>query len=256
MNPRRLFALLVGLWAAGTGLASAQIFLRLQGINGSSTDTNHPGWFDISGIAAPSLRNSGTNRGTVKFQDFCLNKSLDKGSVPQLFVCAEGSTIPTGTIDFVSSAYSDARFFRLNLTNILITSVSQSSGGELPQEIICLAPESLSWNYTKFRTNNGPSAAFFSGNWNIPMNTGSHSTNNPVFMSTGIRSAGGSILLQWVSTAGRDYRIYAVPSLTKSFQFQLLTQLTAVSTGKTNYTVGSSSAPAMFYVVEEVPAGF
>ena len=71
-------------------------------------------------------------------------------------------------------------------------------------------------------------------------------------MSTGIRSAGG-IILQWVATAGRDYRIYAVPSLSKPFQ--LLTQLTAATTGATNYTY-HPTALAMFYVVEEVPPGY
>jgi type VI protein secretion system component Hcp len=252
MNLCRLFTLLIGLWAAGTGMASAQFFLRLDGMTGSTTDTNHPGWFDIYDIAGPAVSNAGTNSSTASFQEFCLIKSLDDGSVPLTFQCAGGRTIPTGTIDFISSAYSDARFFRINLTNIYITRVNQSSGGESPQEVLCLYPRSYSWNYTKFQTTNGLPATFFSGNWNIPNQTGGYSTNNPVFMNTGIRSAGG-IILQWVSTAGRDYRIYAVPSLTKPFN--LVTQFTAVSTGNTNYTFGSS-APAMFYVVEEVPAGF
>jgi len=233
-------------------MASAQFFLRLDGMTGSTTDTNHPGWFDIYDIAGPAVSNAGTNSSTASFQEFCLIKSLDDGSVPLTFQCAGGRTIPTGTIDFISSAYSDARFFRINLTNIYITRVNQSSGGESPQEVLCLYPRSYSWNYTKFQTTNGLPATFFSGNWNIPNQTGGYSTNNPVFMNTGIRSAGG-IILQWVSTAGRDYRIYAVPSLTKPFN--LVTQFTAVSTGNTNYTFGSS-APAMFYVVEEVPAGF
>ena len=249
----RIYALMVGLWAAGAGSAGAQIFLRLDGMTGSSSDTNHPGWLDVFSVSGPAVSNPGTNSNTANFQDFCFAKPVESSSPTLLLQCAAGTAIPTGTIDFVSSTYSTARFFRVNLTNISLTSIIQQSDGGSLTETMCLLPQSYSWNYTKFRTNNGLPATYFSGNWDIPGKAGGYGTNSPISMSTGIRTAGSSVTLQWVSTAGRDYQIYAVNSLSKPFQ--LITQLTATTTGNTNY-VYNSSAPAMFYVVEEVPAGY
>jgi type VI secretion system secreted protein Hcp len=253
MNLCRICAVFVGLWVAGAGVTNAQIFLRLDGASGSTSDTNHAGWLDISSESGPAVSNSGMSNNTASFQDFCLIKCVDSNSPSLLLQCAAATAIPTGTIDFVSSAYSTARFFRVNLTNIYISSISHDASGSSPNEIICFSAQSYSWNYTKFATSNGLPAAYLSGNWDIPNKTGVYSTTNLVSMSTGIRAAGGTVILQWVSTAGRDYRIYAVSSLTKPFQ--LVTQLTAVSTGNTNYTY-NISGPARFYVVEEVPAGY
>ena len=67
---------------------------------------------------------------------------FDSGS-PQLALLAAGGgggTINSGAIDLVQLASGQARYLRINLTNILISSYSQSSGGGVPSESVSLAP--------------------------------------------------------------------------------------------------------------------
>lgn len=237
-------------------------FLQLDGITGSVEETNHIGWMAINSIqqgvgrsiSSPTGSGSGRDTSAPSFSEFVVTKLLDSAS-PQLALHAAGGggdAFNSGTLDFVRVDSSLARYIRLNLTNILVSSYSLAGVGDVPSESISLAPLIVSWNYTLYRTTNGLTKTYAFNAWDLSKNTGAIGTNSPVFVSTGIRKTTG-IELRWAATTGRLYRIFAVPALTQPFL--PVAQLTATVTGVTNYNF-TPAAPAMFYTVEEVPGGY
>jgi type VI secretion system secreted protein Hcp len=257
----RLIALSCCLLLAEFHPASAQIFLRLDGVTGSATETNHIGWMTLDSLQQGVARgissaSGGGNRqaSDPSFSEFTVSKQMDSGS-PQLALLAAGgggNIINSGTIDLVQLASGQARYIRINLTNILISSYSQSSGGGVPSESVSLAPLMISWNYTFYGKTSGLPVAYDFYNWNLATSMGNSGTNPPAFVSTGIRSAGG-VQLGWIAIAGHHYRIFAVSDLSKPFV--AIAEFTAPTSGITNYTF-APVAPAMFYTVQEVPDGY
>jgi type VI secretion system secreted protein Hcp len=257
MKSRRLIMLLLCLLAANNCQLAAQTFLRLDNITGSSTDTNHVGWMDIQSATVVDVTITGIGGGGISgsisnhFGAISFSKYSDIASPTLAVRCASGTLINSGTVDFTEVSSSGARYLRMNLTNIYITSFNQSGSGDFG-ESFSLLPLNYSWNYTHYSTKTGlPDAYVFSG-WDILTNSGTLGTNNPAFVTTGIRNNAG-VKLSWNTTAGKLYRIYAVSDLRQPFMPIAL--LTATTTGTTNY-IFVPVAPAMFYTVEQVPDGY
>ena len=188
------------------------------------------------------------------FSEFTVTKLMDSGSsrLALLATGGGGNTISSGAIDLYQLGSDQARYLRINLTNILISSYSLSSQGDVPLESISLAPLVVSWNFTSYRDTSGLPKEYRFNHWNLATLAGKSGANAPTFVSTGIRSASG-VQLSWTAVAGRRYRIYAVTDLTKPFV--ALTEITATADAVRTYNI-TPSAPAMFYTVEEVPNGY
>ncbi len=256
----RFIALSCGLLLAGFHPASGQIFLRLDGVTGSVTDTNRFGWMALNSLqqgVSRSITSSGGSGRTASppsFSEFTVSKLLDSGS-PLLALLAAGgggNTINSGAIDLFQLGNDQTRYLRINLTNILISSYSLTVGGGVPSESVSLAPLKISWNYTFYRNTSGLPKGYRFNDWNLDTISGNSGTNAPAFVSTGIRTASG-VQLSWTALAGRRYRIFAVPNLKSPFV--ALTEITAPDSGIQNYNI-APTAPAMFYTVEEVPDGY
>ncbi|MGC3957254.1 MAG: type VI secretion system tube protein Hcp [Verrucomicrobiota bacterium] len=250
MHSGKFTTLILGLLAIALTTASGQMFLRLDGITGAATDTNHVGWIEIQSGAPANLRRLiNTN---AQLAELCFTKLVDTASPRLALRCASGVAITNGTLDFTVSGASLARYYRLNLTNIYVTAVSQASGGLAPSEEVCLLPQVYSWNYVQYRANGLP-ASYNYARWSLAnTNLNGSGTNPPAFAGLGIRNTTG-VQLRWDATAGQLYRIYAVPALGQTFV--PIAQFTATSTGATNYNL-TTTAPAMFYTVEAVPPGY
>ena len=261
MRRCRFIVLSCALLLAGFHPASAQIFLRLDGVTGSVTNTNRVGWMALDSLqqgVGRSISSGGGGGGRTasapSFSEFIVTKLMDSGS-PKLALLAAGGggdTINSGAIDLFQWQADQTRYLRINLTNILISSYSLSSGGDVPHESLSLAPLVISWNFTSYRSASGLPRGYRFNYWDLAKATGNSGTNAPTFVSSGIRSATG-VELSWTAVAGRRYRIFAVTDLTKPFV--ALTEITATANGTKTYNI-TPSGPAMFYTVEEVPGGY
>jgi len=110
----------------------------------------------------------------------------------------------------------------------------------------------FSWNYTQFDPTGGLARTNVSSIWDFVHNIGSSSGSAPVFLSTGIRQTTG-VELDWNGASNSKYRIYAVQDLSQPFV--PIAQITTASNGPASYFV-TPAAPAMFYVVEQLPSGY
>jgi len=80
----------------------------------------------------------GGGAGKTKFQDFHFTKSVDKSS-PVLFLsCANGKHYAQVTIQARKAGKGQQEFLIVKMSDVLITSVLVSSGGDFPTESISL----------------------------------------------------------------------------------------------------------------------
>ena len=78
----------------------ANIYLKLDGIDGESTAKNHKKEIDVfsyeQGIDQSVLHSGGSGASTVRFAKFSpvrFRKNVDLASIPMLLACAQGKSI-------------------------------------------------------------------------------------------------------------------------------------------------------------------
>ena len=128
--------------------AAVELFLKLDGITGDSTDKAHPSWIDILsydfGITNSSSIGSatgGAGAGKVSFSDLSITKNVDKSSTSLLLDAASGKLIKDGLLDVVKVTGQKATpFLEYKFTDLLVSSYSTgaANGDDLPTESISL----------------------------------------------------------------------------------------------------------------------
>ena len=119
-------------------------FLKLDGISGESTDSQHEGWIEVlsfswgeTNAGRGASAGGGGGAGKVSFQDFHFSSSFTKASPSLLLACASGKHIPTATLSLShptdttpsSAAGGSSDFLKYELTNVLVS--SYQTGGTL-----------------------------------------------------------------------------------------------------------------------------
>jgi len=129
---------------------ASDIYLKIEGVDGESTDSKHKGWIEIMSFSwgaqndasASASQAGGHSTGRTNIADFSVMKYADKAS-PKLFgLCAQGKTSTKATVE-VCRAGKDGQepYMQYELSDVYITSVQQSgsSAGGLPAESLSLA---------------------------------------------------------------------------------------------------------------------
>jgi type VI secretion system secreted protein Hcp len=117
---------------ADPGGPSAQIFLKLDGIAGESTDDRHRGEIDVEALTFDVKRpNNGAGR--AKFVPFRLIKSYDASSPRLLQAATNGRHIKTAVVTFRRSGDAgDTEFLTYRLSDVIVSSYQQ--GGTNPND--------------------------------------------------------------------------------------------------------------------------
>jgi len=136
-------------YAPGMG-SHADMFLKLDGVEGESNDKSHKGEIEILSFSFGAVqpgsagRGGGAGVGKVQIQDFNFAKYFDKAS-PKLFeACATGKHLPKVTLTCRKAGGSQQEYLKITMSEALVASIQNSgSGGET------LPTESVSLNFTK-----------------------------------------------------------------------------------------------------------
>jgi len=152
------------LLALATGLvllpfsANAAIYMKIDGLEGESTDVNHEGWIDVLSVSeslhAPTGPTSGATRqrGAVVFEDIVVAKELDRTSPKLREALAQGRVYPKIEIEITGSCDSEqVTYFKYEFKNASLTGVSLdgSDSDALPIEMVSLDFEEIKWAYTE-----------------------------------------------------------------------------------------------------------
>src|SRR6266513_484446 len=131
------------------------MFLKLDGIPGESTDDKHRdqivlesfSWGESNSGAHTAATGGGAGAGRVSVQDFHFTARVSKASPTLMLYCASGKHIPTGQMSESRAGEdrSSADFLVYKFTNLLVSSVSQGGdANDRPLDAVSLAFQKVS----------------------------------------------------------------------------------------------------------------
>jgi type VI secretion system secreted protein Hcp len=173
-------------------MASLDIFLKLDGIDGESTAKGHVKEIDalsyeqsIGVTVFHSGGGGGASAGKASFSGVRFRKSVDAASVPMLLACASGKHIKDARFTFRRNPGA-FEFYKVTLENVLITHIAQraGTGEQYPLSFDALqsgAPNEgfldevtldfarIRWQY-RVRKPSGTAGATVTGGWDLITN--------------------------------------------------------------------------------------
>ncbi len=157
---------------------SFNIFLKVAGVPGDSTDDKHKDWIDLSSwswaltnMMAPAS-GGGAPVGRPDSSDVLVHKRLDKSSPLLLIACASGQAIPDASIECVKAGSDRNRFLVVTLQDVRVTAFKPSAAltADLPVEEVGLQCRRIRWAYTVYGAMGEPKGDLVGG-WDFATNT-------------------------------------------------------------------------------------
>lgn len=156
-------------------------FIKIDGIEGESTDDRHPGWIETiafrSGHSMPiSKRTSSTHGATlgrVDFDTFAFSKLIDKSSPLLMSACAAGTHINDITVELCRAGTDKVKFMAYKFKNSLISSVLTSSGDPnngFPVELVKISFGKIEWCYSRQNRHGGGTSGHIVAAWDLQRN--------------------------------------------------------------------------------------
>ena len=135
---------------------AADMFLKLDGIQGESQDKTHKNEIELLtyqfGVHQQGTMVAGTGGGAGKatFEDLHFTKRVDKSS-PNLFVAAaSGSHIATAIVTVRKAGGDQVEYLKITMNDVIISSFNSSGHeGDVPLE-------SITFNFTKVKKEYSP----------------------------------------------------------------------------------------------------
>ena len=156
---------------------SVDMFLKVDGIDGESSDDKHKGSIDVlawswgASQSGTTHMGGGGGGGKSNFQDVSVTKYIDKSSFNLLKAVSNGKHIPKATLTVRKAGEKPLEYVKLLMEDVMITSVSTGgSGGE------DRLTENVTLNFAKFEFEYTPQKPDGSGDspqkfgWNIASN--------------------------------------------------------------------------------------
>ncbi len=156
---------------------SSDIYCKIEGIPGESTDDGHKDWIDVEGFQYGCQQQvsgfgegAGRTGGRVSYSEVNLSKSFDKSSPLLTQFCNNGKHITKIEFEFCLATEDKHVFLKYTLEDVIVSSVSVSGGpGGKPSESVSLSMGKISTEYTPIDGKGGKQAAV-KDNWNLETN--------------------------------------------------------------------------------------
>ena len=153
-------------------------FLKLEGIDGESTDDKHKGWIDITSFSWGAQQSTswgsgsgGGGAGKVSISDFHFTKKPDKSSPIAFVKCATGEHIATAKIVCREAGGEAVEFLKFTLTDVLVSAIqfSGSHAGDRGDESLSLSAGKIEVEY-KSQDEKGRAGPAVNGGWDLKLN--------------------------------------------------------------------------------------
>jgi type VI secretion system secreted protein Hcp len=129
-------------------------FLKLDGIQGESVDTNHKNeiqllsWSWGASQVTSVAGTGGSGAGKADLSDFSVMKFLDKSSTPIFKALISGTHIKTGTLTAVKSGAAGKPFLKVDFQELFVTSQQLSASSEIPSESVSFSYNQIKVEYS------------------------------------------------------------------------------------------------------------
>lgn len=145
-------------------------FLKLDGINGESTDKNHLGWIEIDSFSwgvenSSSVGPSGGGAGKPSASDFNFLAPTSKASPKIMLACATGQHLSSAMLSCrKAGGPNQVEFLKITLTDCLISSYQTGGAGggdeTVPEDSTSIAFQKIDFLYTVAKTGEVVEAQF------------------------------------------------------------------------------------------------
>jgi len=161
------------LFSTQRSFGAVDMFLKLAGIDGESTDEAHPREIVALGFSqgVTSAGASGGGTGRASFTDLTIRKQVD-AATPLLYLnAAQGTLIREAVLTVRSSGQTPFEFYRITLTDVTISHVQTdgAAGGERPTETVSLKFAAIEWRYVPQKAD-GTAGTPVVTRWNVAEN--------------------------------------------------------------------------------------
>jgi type VI secretion system secreted protein Hcp len=116
-------------------MAQVDYFLKIEGVDGESTDDKHKGEIDIHSFSWGAT-NTGTHgsgggggAGKVQFQDLHFHTSVSKASPKLMLSCATGEHLKKATLTVRKAGKDQQEYYKVTLSDVLVSSYTSGGGG-------------------------------------------------------------------------------------------------------------------------------
>lgn len=156
---------------------AADIFLKIEGINGESKDDKHKNeievlaWSWAESQSGSAAHGSGMGSGKVEMHDITFTKYVDKATPKLIEKCAKGEHIPKADMVMRKAGGEQKEYLKIHLDDVLISSYSTSGsgGGESPTENISLNFGKITVEYFE-QDNKGTMTSAGKAGWDVKAN--------------------------------------------------------------------------------------
>jgi type VI secretion system secreted protein Hcp len=154
-------------------------FIKFDGIEGESTDSQHAGWIEILNfdldigqrVSSTASTAGGATVERADFSEFNFSKLLDRATPKLTLACAAGTHFDKILIEICRAGQSKLKFMAYTLSNCMISSISTSSNaGEFPIDDIAINFGRIQWCYTQQSRPGGSAIGNIATGWSLEKN--------------------------------------------------------------------------------------
>ncbi len=166
--------------AASVPAAAADIFLKLDGITGESTDTKHKGEIEIlsytQSFANSATVEAGTAGGVGKLTCGAVTvlKNIDRSSPEFIRLVTTGAHVPNGVITFrTGSGGAQSDYYKVSMTDVIVTAVNQTDSANDSARIVervSILADRFMFEYTTVDSKTGGPGPTFKFGWDCARN--------------------------------------------------------------------------------------
>lgn len=132
---------------------AVDFFLKLDAIDGESTDQNHKNEISVMSFSWGASQvtsvagTGGSGAGKANLADLSIMKTYDSASVPLFKALLAGTHIATGVLTASKAGGNGKPFIKLSLTELFVTSVQSSGSSEIPMESVSFSYNTIKSEY-------------------------------------------------------------------------------------------------------------
>ena len=135
-------------------MAAVDYFLKIDGVDGESTDKVNKGFIDVESWSWGESNGSshavgaGSGAGKVSMQDFHFTMKMNKATPKLMLACATGQHIKSATLTCRRAGGKQEDFLKIKFENVLVS--SYQTGGSAGASILPMDQISLSFSKIEF----------------------------------------------------------------------------------------------------------
>jgi type VI secretion system secreted protein Hcp len=157
-------------------------FLKIDGIEGESTDKAHANWIELLSFSHGMSQTTssvvstagGATSSRVNMQDFSIVKHFDKATPKLAEYCCTGKHIPSVKVEICRAGGDKLKYMEYKLSNAIVSSVrpggTSHGGDDVPLEEISFNFGKIEWTYTQQKRADGGGGGNVSAGWDLQQN--------------------------------------------------------------------------------------